>query len=92
MCVHKIGGRKKAMKIIKGWKMLSHDCGYLNDISGQTVVVSKKDFSNDFHVRLFESGKSSKEEGKTISPEYPSKSKADAFAESWMLKHPNGTV
>ena len=30
------------MKIIKGWKMLSHDCGYLNDISGQTVVVSKK--------------------------------------------------
>jgi hypothetical protein len=83
---------EKRMKIIKGWKMLSHDCGYLNDITGQTVVVSKKDFSNDYHVRVFESGQSSKEEGKTISPDYPTKSKADSFAESWMLKHPNGTV
>ena len=72
--------------------MLSHECGYLNDVTGQTVVVSKKDFSNDYHVRLFESGKNSKEDGKTISPDYPNKSKADAFAESWMLKHPNGTV
>ena len=90
MCIKIV--EEKGMKIIKGWKMLSHDCGYLNDISGQTIVVSKKDFSNDYHVRLFESGKSSKEEGKTISPEYPTKSKADAFAESWMLKHPHVTV
>ena len=80
------------MKIIKGWKMLSHDCGYLNDVSGQTVVVSKKEFSCDYHVRLFESGQSGKDEGKTISPDYPAKSKADAFAEGWMVKHPNGTV
>ena len=90
MCIKIV--EEKGMKIIKGWKMLSHDCGYLNDISGQTIVVSKKDFSNDYHVRLFEVGKSSKEESKTISPEYPTKSKADAFAESWMLKHPHGTV
>ena len=80
------------MKIIKGWKMLSHDCGYLNDVSGQIVVVSKKDFSCDYQVRLFESGKSDKEEGKTISPDYSTKSKADVFAEGWMLKHPNGMV
>ena len=90
MCIKIV--EEKGMKIIKGWKMLSHDCGYLNDISGQTIVVSKKDFSNDYHVRLFEVGKSSKDESKTISPEYPTKSKADAFAESWMLKHPHGTV
>jgi hypothetical protein len=80
------------LKIIKGWKMLSHDCGFLNDVSGQTVVVSKKDFSNNYHVRLFECGQTGKDDGKTISPEYPTKSKADAFAEGWMLKHPNGTV
>jgi hypothetical protein len=80
------------MKIIKGWKMLSHDCGYLNDVSGQTVVVSKKDFSNNYHVRLFECGQTGKDGGKTISPEYPTKPKADAFAEGWMQKHPNGTV
>ena len=33
-----------------------------------------------------------KDEGKTISPDYATKAKADAFAEDWMLKHPNGTV
>ena len=31
-----------------------------------------------------------KEDGKTISPDYASKAKADAFAEGWMQKHPNG--
>ena len=80
------------MKIIKGWKMLSHECGYLNDTSGQTVIVSKKEFSNNYHVRLFECGQAKKDEGKTISPEYATKAKADAFAEGWMIKHPNGTV
>ncbi len=80
------------MKMIKGWKMLSHDCGYLNESSDQTVVVLKKEFSCDFHVRLFESGKSGKDEGKTISPDYPTKSKADAFAVDWMQKHPKGTA
>ena len=72
--------------------MLSHDCGYLSDVSGQTVVVLKKDFSNNYHVRLFECGKKGKDEYKIISPEYPTKSKADASAEDWMQKHPNGTT
>ncbi len=80
------------MKIIKGWKRLSHECGYLNDFSGQTVVVSQKEFSKNYHVRLFEGGQTEKDEGKTISPEYSTKSKADTFAEEWMLKHPNGMV
>jgi hypothetical protein len=77
------------MKIIKGWKMLSHECGYLNDATGQTLVVSKKEFSNNYHVRLFECGQAKNAEGKTISPDYATKAKADAFAEDWMLKHPN---
>jgi len=80
------------MKIIKCWKRLSHDCGYQNDTSGQIVVVLQKEFSNNYHVQLFESGQTKKEDGKTISPDYASKTKADAFAESWMQKHPNGTV
>ncbi len=78
------------MKTIKGWKKLCHECGYFNDSSGQTVLVSQKEFSRNYHVRLFESGQAKKNEGKTISPEYTAKSKADAFAEDWMQKHPNG--
>ncbi len=78
------------MKTIKGWKRLSHDCGYQNDTSGQIVIVVQKEFSRNFHVRLFESGQSEKEDGKTISPDYASKARADAFAEDWMQKHPKG--
>jgi hypothetical protein len=80
------------MKLIKCWKRLSHECGYQNDNSGQIVVVLQKEFSKNFHVRLFECGQTEKEDGKTISPEYSSKSKADAFAEDWMQKHPTGTA
>jgi hypothetical protein len=59
-------------------------------MSGQIVVVLQKEFSRNYHVRLFECGQTEKEDGKTISPDYASKSKADAFAEDWMQKHPNG--
>lgn len=80
------------MKIIKCWKRLSHECGYQNDTSGQIVVVLQKEFSKNYHVRLFEPGQTKKEDGKTISPDYASKAKADAFAEDWMQKHPNGAI
>jgi hypothetical protein len=80
------------LKIIRCWKRLSHECGYQNDTSGQIVVVLQKEFSNNYHVRLFEPGQTEKEDGKTISPDYASKVKADAFAEDWMQKHPNGAV
>jgi hypothetical protein len=80
------------LKIIRCWKRLSHECGYQNDTSGQIVVVLQKEFSNNYHVRLFECGQTEKDDGKTISPDYASKAKADAFAEDWMQKHPNGTL
>ena len=80
------------MKIIRCWKRLTHECGYQNDTSGQIVIVLQKEFSNNYHVRLFECGQTEKDDGKTISPDYASKAKADAFAENWMQKHPNGTV
>ncbi len=78
------------MKTIKCWKRLSHECGYLNDTTGQTVVVLKKEYSKNYHVVLFECGQNQKDDGRTISPEYSTKTKADAFADGWMLKHPNG--
>ena len=56
------------------------------------MVVLQKEFSNNYNVRLFECGQTEKDDGKTISPDYASKAKADAFAEDWMQKHPNGTV
>lgn len=80
------------MKLIKCWKRLSHECGYQNDTSGQIVVVLQKEFSKNYHVRLFEHGQTKKEYGKTISPDYASKAKADAFAEDWMQKHPDGAI
>jgi hypothetical protein len=80
------------LKIIRCWKRLSHECGYQNDTSGQIVVVLQKEFSNNYHVRLFECGQTEKDDGKTISPDYASKAKADAFAEDWMQKHPNGSL
>ena len=80
------------MKIIRCWKRLSHECGYQNDTSGQIVAVLQKEFSNNYHVRLFECGQTEKDDGKTISPDYASKAKADAFAEDWMQKHPNGSL
>lgn len=78
------------MKTIKCWKRLSHDCGYQNETSEQIVVVLQKEFSRNFQVRLFEPGHTEKEEGKTISPDYASKARADSFAEDWMQKHPKG--
>jgi hypothetical protein len=79
------------MKTIKCWRRLSHDCGYQNDSSGQIVVVLKKEFSGNYQVRMFQSGQTEKKDGKTISPDYASKARADAFAEDWMQKHPKGT-
>ena len=80
------------MKIIKNWKRLTHEDGFLNDTSGQNVIVSKKDYSNKYIVRLLEGGQTDKSEGKIISPDYATKAKAEAFAVNWMQKHPNGTV
>ena len=79
------------MKIIKGWKMLSHDAATQNDISGQTVVVSKKDFSNDYHVRLFECGQTRKKRAKQSRLIMPQRLKL-TLSRDWMQKHPNGDV
>ncbi len=80
------------MKIIKGWKKISNQGGYVNETTGQTLIVAKKDFSENYHVSLFVGEQTDKVEGKKISPEFSKKIKAEAFAIDWMGKHPNGTA
>lgn len=80
------------MKLIKGWKKISNQGGYVNESTGQTLIVSKKEFSKNFHVLLFAGQQTEKNEGKRISPDYSSQSKAEAFAIAWMEKHTHGNV
>jgi hypothetical protein len=79
------------MRIIKGWKKISNQGGYVNEASGQTLVISKKEFSQNYHVLLFAGQETSKKEGKKISPEYATKTKAEA-CHRLDGKAPNGTA
>jgi plasmid rolling circle replication initiator protein Rep len=80
------------LKIIKGWKKISNQGGYVNENTGQTLIVAKKDFSENYHVLLFVGEQTDEAESKKISPEFSTKTKAEAIALDWMGKHPNGTV
>jgi hypothetical protein len=77
------------MKVIEGWKRIDNDRGYLNSTTGQNLVVSKKQFGQHYIVMLFPEIRND-DEGATISPEYATESKAEAFAFKWMEKHPKG--
>ncbi len=81
------------MKLIKGWKKISNEGGYVNENTGQALIISKKEFSQDYHVLLF-CGKQTKkeEESKKISPDFATQPKAETFALNWMEKHPNGII
>ena len=78
------------MKIIKGWKKISHQGGYVNESTGQTVLVKKKDYSSNYHALLFTSQPTHEEKSKTVSPDFSTEAKATAFAIRLMEKHPNG--
>ena len=78
------------MKIVKGWRRIDNERGFINETTGQNLVVKKKQFGQHFIVMLFQSMDSS-EEGTKISPEYPTEEKADVFARDWMSKNPRGT-
>ena len=80
------------MKLIKGWRRMSNQGGYVNENTGQTLIVLKKEFSQNYEVLLFAGQQTSVEEGKKISPAFGTKVKADAFALDWLEKHPNGFV
>lgn len=80
------------MKIVKGWKRISNQGGFMNEFTGQTLLVAKSEFSEHYHVLLFSGKRKSDVEGKKISPEFSTKVKAEAFARDWMLKNQNGLV
>lgn len=80
------------MRLIKGWKKISNEGGYVNENTGQTLIIAKKEFSQNFHVLLFISEQTKDEEGKKISPDFHTKVKAEVYAIDWMEKHSSGTV
>jgi hypothetical protein len=78
------------MKILKGWRKIDRDRGYLNETTGQNLVVTKKQFGMHYVVLLIPRIKID-DKGKEISPEYATASKAESYALDWMEKHPRGT-
>ena len=63
--------------------------GFVNETTGQNLVVTKKEFGAQYVVLLFPRIRVD-DKGKTISPEYATASKAEAYALNWMEKHPEG--
>jgi hypothetical protein len=78
------------MKILKGWRRISNQGGFLNEITGQTLTIAKAEFGLHYHVLLFEGQQTEDENGKKLSPEYSTETKAQTFALCWMTKNPNG--
>ncbi len=78
------------MKIVKGWRRMDRQRGFANEVTGQDLVVTKKGFGPQYVVLLFPRVRTD-DEGETISPVYPTASKAEAYALGWMAKHPKGT-
>jgi hypothetical protein len=79
------------MKTPKGWRKISNQGGFLNEMTGQTLITAKAEFGLHYHVLLFEGQFKEDKEGKKISPEYPTEAKAERFAIDWMMKNPKGT-
>jgi hypothetical protein len=78
------------LKIIKGWRKMDRQRGFVNEATGQNLVVTKKEFGAQYVVLLFPRVRVD-DKGETISPEYATASKAEAYALNWMEKHSGGT-
>jgi hypothetical protein len=78
------------MKIVKGWRRIDNQRGYLNTTTEQNLVVIRREFGEHYLVMLFPVVRNDDAEGMKISPEYATEAKAAAFAMDWMNKHPNG--
>jgi hypothetical protein len=77
------------MKIVEGWRRIDNKRGYMNSTTGQNLVVSKKQYGEHYLVLLFPEVRKD-DEGRKISPEFPTESKAESFALDWMNRHPRG--
>lgn len=78
------------MRIVEGWRRIDNQRGHVNATTGQNLVVIKKEFGEHYLVMLFPTMRNDNVEGRKISPEYVTESKAGAFAMDWMNKHPKG--
>ena len=77
------------MKIIEGWRRIDNQRGYVNATTGQSLIVTKKPYGEHYSALLFPEVRND-DEGKKISPEFSTKSRAESFAIDWMNKHPKG--
>ncbi len=78
------------MKIVKGWRRIDNQRGYINATTGQSLVVTKKQYGEHYLVVVLPEVKIDDDEGRKISPEFSTESKAESFAVDWMDKHPRG--
>jgi len=74
---------------VKGWRRIDNERGFVNEITCQNLVVTKKQFGEHYLVMLYPSLEGDNE-GRKISPEFATEAKAEAFAMDWMAKNPNG--
>jgi hypothetical protein len=65
--------------------------GFMNETTGQILVVTKKEFKAHYVVLLYPRVRVD-DRGETVSPAYATASKAEACALSWMEKHPGGAA
>jgi hypothetical protein len=77
------------LKILKGWRKMDRQRGFVNETTGQNLVVTKKEFGEHYVVLLFPKVRVDNK-GETVSPEYATASKAEAYAMNWIEKHPRG--
>jgi hypothetical protein len=84
--------RVSKLKIIKGWRKISHDGGYLNENTGQTLILEKKQFSQTYHVSIYAGIPTEEGNNKIVSPEFSTFTKAETYAIDLMKKHPNGVT
>jgi hypothetical protein len=77
------------VKIVEGWRRIDNQRGYINATTEQSLAVTKKQYGEHYLVLLFPKIRND-HEGTKVSPEFPTRSKAESFAMAWMDKHPKG--
>ena len=63
------------MKIVKGWKRISNKGGFVNEVTGQTLIVAKQEFGEHYHVLLFKQERTDDCQGKKYLQSIPMKRK-----------------
>ncbi len=54
------------------------------------MIVTQKQYSQDYYVLVFAGKPTEQKDGKVVSPEFPTEAKAEVYAVNLMTKNPNG--